>query len=122
MFRRKRGITLVTLTINIIVLIILASVTTYTGVNTIKNARYYNVVAELKEMKTKVDKLYEEYQSETYYALCQTKLKQGGTFGNGTIGTKLFDANGQLIPSVEGYSHEYRAWLYYDSDITIYAH
>ena len=63
MIRNREGITLVTLTITIIVLIILASVTTYTGFNTIKNARYYNTIAELKTMKAKVDELYEDYQN-----------------------------------------------------------
>lgn len=57
-------------------LIILASVTTYTGANTIKNARYYNAVSELKAMKTKVDQLYEEYQNADYDAKA-TILNQG---------------------------------------------
>lgn len=54
---------MVTLTITIIVLIILASVTTYSGVEAIQNAKYNNTIAQLKVMQTKVDELYEDYQN-----------------------------------------------------------
>ena len=76
MLKNSRGITLVTLVITIIVLIILGSVTTYTGSNTIKSARYYNSIAEIKAVKTKVDELYEEYQNGDE-AVKTTILNQG---------------------------------------------
>ena len=60
MIRRNKGITMISLVITIIVLIILASITTYSGLSTTRDARYYNAIHEMKVMQTKVNELYEE--------------------------------------------------------------
>ncbi len=56
----EKGITLIALTITIIVLLILASIATYTGLSTIKSSKLTRFKQELEIMQAHVDKLYEE--------------------------------------------------------------
>ena len=37
-------------------------------------------------------------------------------------GTKVFNADGTLVPSVSGYSDSSRKWIKYDANVTLYAH
>ncbi len=37
-------------------------------------------------------------------------------------GTKVFNADGTLVPSVSGYSDSSKRWIKYDSNVTLYAH
>ena len=37
-------------------------------------------------------------------------------------GTKIFNADGSLVPSVSGYSDSSKKWIKYDSNVTLYAH
>lgn len=65
MLKRNNGITLITLTITVIVLIILASITTYSGINTIKSSKLTKYKAELEILQAQVDLLYEKYKDTT---------------------------------------------------------
>lgn len=56
----NKGITLVSLVITIILLIILASIGTYSGIQVVKSAQFTAFSTELKIMQTQVNKLYEE--------------------------------------------------------------
>lgn len=56
-----KGITLLSLTIMIIVLIILASTAIYTGKSTIKNSKFTKFKAQLEIMQAQVNMLYEKY-------------------------------------------------------------
>ncbi len=60
--KNNKGITLIALSVMIIVILILASITTTTGLNVIKESRFNKVVAEMKIMQTKVNELYDEYR------------------------------------------------------------
>ena len=60
MRKKEKGITLIALTITIIVLLILASIATYTGLSTIKSSKLTRFKQELEIMQAHVDKLYEE--------------------------------------------------------------
>lgn len=62
MLRNNKGITIIALVVTIIVLMILASVTTYTAVQTINDSKYYNAVSQLKLMQMNVNEKYEEYR------------------------------------------------------------
>lgn len=64
MIRRNKGITMISLVITIIVLIILASITTYSGISTTRDARYYNAIHEMKVMQAKVNEWYEENKND----------------------------------------------------------
>lgn len=56
----NKGITLMALVITIILLIILASIGTYSGIQVVKSAQLTAFSTELKIMQTQVNKLYEE--------------------------------------------------------------
>ena len=59
----RKGITLVSLVITIVVLIILASIGTSAGIDVIKQAKLNNFTTELEVMQVKVNELYDEYSS-----------------------------------------------------------
>ena len=61
--KSKKGITLVSLVVTIAVLIILASIATYSGVNVIKESKLNKFTAEMKIMQTEVNNLYDRYSS-----------------------------------------------------------
>lgn len=58
--KNNKGITLMALVITIIILIILASIGTYSGIQVVKSAQFTAFSTELKIMQTQVNKLYEE--------------------------------------------------------------
>lgn len=60
MLKNNRGITLIALIVTIIVLIILASIGTNSGLDTIKSSRYYEAISEIKVIQAKVNEIYEE--------------------------------------------------------------
>ena len=62
--RKEKGITLIALTITIIILIILASITTYSGISTIKSSKLNKFKQELEIMQSQVNVLYEKYRTE----------------------------------------------------------
>ncbi len=61
MRKNNSGITLVSLVITIIVLLILASITVYSGISTVRSARLTKFTTELKMMQQKVNELYDYY-------------------------------------------------------------
>lgn len=62
--KNEKGITLISLVITIIVLIILASVTTYAGLNSIRTSKLTRFRQELELMQAQVNLLYEKYKDE----------------------------------------------------------
>ena len=61
--RDGKGITLVSLVITIAVLIILAGITTYSGINIIRQSKLNAFTTEMKVMQTEVNDLYDKYTS-----------------------------------------------------------
>ena len=57
--KEDKGITIIALIITIILMLILVSVTTYTGLDTYKNAQVTKFVAQMQLLQTKVDDLVE---------------------------------------------------------------
>lgn len=62
--KREKGITLIALTITIIILLILASITIYSGISTIKSSKLNKFKQELEIMQSQVNLLYEKYRTE----------------------------------------------------------
>lgn len=62
--KKEKGITLISLVITIVVLIILASVTTYAGLNSIRTSKLTRFRQELELMQSQVNLLYEKYKDE----------------------------------------------------------
>ena len=59
----NKGVTLISLVVTIVVLIILASIATYSGVNVIKESKLNKFTAEMKIMQTEVNNLYDRYSN-----------------------------------------------------------
>lgn len=59
---KNKGITLVSLVITVIVLLILASIATYSGINVIQSSKLTAFTTELKIMQTQVNELYQRYK------------------------------------------------------------
>ena len=59
MLKKNKGITMISLAITIIVLMILSSITVYSGVSTAKKSRYYNAIHQMKIMQSEVNDWYE---------------------------------------------------------------
>lgn len=60
MLKENKGITMISLVITIIVLMILASITTSSGLSTAREARYYRAIHEMKVMQAEVNQWYED--------------------------------------------------------------
>ena len=59
----QNGVTLIALTITVIVLLILASVATYSGMDIIESSKVTTFTAEMKIMQTQVNSLYDQWKS-----------------------------------------------------------
>ena len=61
--KNEKGVTLVSLVITVILIIILAGVTTYSGIESYNNMKIENYVAQLRVIQEKVDLIVNEYQN-----------------------------------------------------------
>ena len=77
----NKGITLMALVITIIILIILASIGTYSGIQVVKSAQFTAFSTELKIMQTQVNSLYEKKKNNEKILLnnVETEIEQIGT-------------------------------------------
>jgi len=76
--KENKGITLISLIISIIVLIILASVATYSGIHVINSSKLTAFTAEMKIMQSQVNSLYNKWKNEGVV----TTIGQDGTKNN----------------------------------------
>ena len=60
MLKENRGITMISLVVTVIVLMILASIATYSGISTVRDARYYDGIHQMKAMQAEVNNWYEQ--------------------------------------------------------------
>ena len=103
--KKNKGITLMSLVITIILLIILASIGTYSGVQVVKSAQFTAFSTELKIMQTQVNKLYEDKKNDNTF-------NEPGTIITGKVkeqADKVFTESASGIIN----SDEYK---YYDTD------
>ena len=85
----SKGITLISLAITIAVLLILASIATYSGVDVIRQSKLDKFTAEMKVMQTQVNDLYQKYTDGTTV-----------TVGSNTYtGDEILNKIGQDLPS-----------------------
>ena len=100
--KKEKGITLISLVITITVLIILASIATYSGINVIKQSKLNKFTAEMKIMQTEVNSLYDRYMSGEVSVL--------------EIGKELdSEANNVFIGSASGITDS-SGYKYYDRE------
>lgn len=103
--KKNKGITLMSLVITIILLIILASIGTYSGVQVVKSARFTAFSTELKIMQTQVNKLYEDKKNDNTF-------NEPGTIITGKVkeqADKVFTESASGIINSDDYK-------YYDTD------
>ena len=89
----NNGITLMALVITIIILIILASIGTYSGIQVVKSAQFTAFSTELKIMQTQVNKLYEEKKNGNSDVDALGKTISSSTTVQSNA-TKAFNASG----------------------------
>ena len=115
----NRGITLVALVITIIILLILASIVTYSGLNVVKFSKLTTFTTEMKIMQTKVNEIYQKYKDgdsieidgTTYYGENKngeesTILDIGQTLDSvNTQANKVFTESASGITDTSGYKY-----------------
>lgn len=103
-FRNAKGITLVALIITIIILVILAGIATYSGIDTIRLSKYTRFKTELRIMQAEVNNWYEEYSNGDTSVL--TKGEEISS--NSTVqaqANKVFTSSESGITDQEGYRY-----------------
>lgn len=115
--KKEQGITLIALTITVIILLILASVATYSGISTIKSSKLNKFKQELEIMQAQVQILYEKYKDADTIDIGknisgsgkeeQAKNAFNGAEETATSGYKLFDAEEIEKLGVEGIERDY---------------
>ena len=117
MIKEKKGITLIALTITIIVLIILASITTYSGVSTIQSSKLNKYKQELEIMQSQVQLLYEKYKDKESIDIGKEingsgkeEIARQAFWGAGeteTSGYRIFDKEEIEKLGIDGIEREY---------------
>lgn len=117
MVRENKGITLIALTITIIILLILASITTYSGISTIKSSKLNKFKQELEIMQSEVQVLYEKYKDEETIDVGkeisgsgkeeQAEIAFDGAEETNTSGYRLFDAEEIEKLGIDGIERDY---------------
>lgn len=93
MKKNTSGITLISLVITIIVLLILTSITVYSGVGTIRSARLTKFTTELKIMQQKVNELYDSYTNNKSVTVNGTEYVGTDIQNIGQSPDGIFNAN-----------------------------
>lgn len=103
--KKENGITLMSLVITIVILLILASIATYSGIEVIKSSKLTKFTTEMKIMQTQVNELYQKMQDG------DTTIEElGKDISNQTQVNKIFDEVG--IETVD----ERGKYRYFDKD------
>ena len=101
--KKENGITLMSLVITIVILIILASIATYSGIEVIKSSKLTKFTTEMKIMQTQVNELYQKMQDG------DTTIKELGKIiseiGNQTQVNNVFNAVGITTDEREQYKY-----------------
>ena len=63
----SKGVTLIALVITVIVLLILASIATYSGMDIIESSKLSTFTAEMKIMQTQVNSLYDKWKKGSMF-------------------------------------------------------
>lgn len=85
----SKGITLISLVVTIAILLILASIATYSGVDVIRQSNLNKFTAEMKVMQTQVNDLYQKYKDGTTVSIGS----------NNYIGEDILNRIGEDLPA-----------------------
>ncbi len=110
-----KGITLISLVTTIVILLILASIATYSGIGVIKQTQFTKFSTQLKMMQTQVNELYDKYSNNQTIDVAGKKYTGteianiGKEISTLSQKTKVFNASASGITDSTGYK-------YYDKD------
>ena len=104
----RKGITLISLVVTVAVLLILASIATYSGVEVIRSSKFDKFTTELKLMQTKVNELYDKYTSgeDTNVINLGLDISNASTQAN-----KVFTSSASGITDKSGYRYYNKATI-----------
>ncbi len=108
--KENSGITLLSLVITIIVLLILATISTYSGITIVENLKFNKYTAQMKTMQSQINLIYEKY-------------KNGETIsinGNSYTGEKILDIGSIVTSEVTAKKDKIFDELQEDSEAGIY--
>ena len=110
-----KGITLISLVTTIVILLILASIATYSGIGVIKQTQFTKFSTQLKMMQTQVNELYDKYSNNQTIDVAGKKYTGteianiGKEISTLSQKTKVFNESASGITDSTGYK-------YYDKD------
>lgn len=96
--KKQKGITLISLVVTIIILSILASIATYSGISVIQSSKLTTFTAELKIMQAQVNEIYQDRDTTIVYG-------EEITGETKTRADSIFTASESGITSQEGYRY-----------------
>lgn len=117
--KNEKGVTMVSLVVTIILMVILASVTTYSGIESYKDMKKENYIAQLKVIQEKVNLIAEEYQNWEGKS-SDTNINNylgTGVEGHSGLGfSKITDGETTLIKLIEEASDSKENYYYFSTD------
>lgn len=117
--KNENGVTMVSLVVTIILMVILASVTTYSGIESYKDMKKENYIAQLKVIQEKVNLIAEEYQNWEGKS-SDTNINNylgTGVGGHSGLGfSKITDGETTLIKLIEEASDSKENYYYFSTD------
>ena len=117
--KNEKGVTMVSLVVTIILMVILASVTTYSGIESYKDMKKENYIAQLKVIQEKVNLIAEEYQNWEGKSSTTTinDYLTTGIEGHAGLGfSKITDGETTLIKLIEDASENKVNYYYFSTD------
>lgn len=117
--KNEKGVTMVSLVVTIILMVILASVTTYSGIESYKDMKKENYIAQLKVIQEKVNLIAEEYQNWEGKSSDTNINNYLGTGVEGYSGlgfSKITDGETTLIKLIEEASDSKENYYYFSTD------
>ena len=117
--KNENGVTMVSLVVTIILMVILASVTTYSGIESYKDMKKENYIAQLKVIQEKVNLIADEYQNWEGKS-SDTNINNylgTGVEGHSGLGfSKITDGETTLIKLIEEASDSKENYYYFSTD------
>lgn len=117
--KNEKGVTMVSLVVTIILMVILASVTTYSGIESYKDMKKENYIAQLKVIQEKVNLIAEEYQNWEGKSSTTTinDYLTTGIEGHAGLGfSKITDGETTLIKLIEDASENKVNYYYFSTE------
>ncbi len=93
----EKGVTLISLAIAIMLLIILASVATYSGINTVNEVKFDAFATQLKIMQVEVNSLYEDCKNGKTITVGDTEYTGEEILGIGEDITQIRETAGEIF-------------------------